>query len=140
MARPTSFRLPEELLERLDQEATASHTSTPSLVTSLLSEGITTRRFVGIVYRDGPTGRRAALVSGPDVWEVIRDVRHAKGRGDKRLASVAKAAGLTLAQVRLAVEFYTSNPDEIDHRVEADGREAERVRTLIQRRERLLSS
>ena len=71
MARPTSFRLPEELLERLEQEAAASGTSTTSLVASLLSEGITTRRFAGVVYRNGPTGRRAALVGGPDVWERV---------------------------------------------------------------------
>ena len=140
MARPTSFRLPDELLERLEREAASSNTSTTSLVASLLSEGITTRRFAGVVYRDGPTGRRAALVGGPDVWEVIRDVRHAKGRGDKRLATVATSAGLAIPQVRLAVDFYTSNPDEIDRRIEADEREAERVRTLIERRERLLSS
>ena len=140
MARPTSFRLPEELLERLEQEAAASGTSTTSLVASLLSEGITTRRFAGVVYRNGPTGRRAALVGGPDVWEVIRDVRHARGRGDKRLAKVAATTGLTLPQVRLAVDFYTVNPEEVDHRIEADERESERVRTLIGRRERLLSS
>lgn len=140
MVRPTSFRLPDELLERLEQEAASSAISTTSLVASLLSEGITTRRFPGVVYRDGPTGRRAALVGGPDVWEVIRDVRHASGRGDKRLSAVAQATGLTLAQVRLAVDFYTSNPDEVDSRIEADEREAERVRALIERRERLLSS
>ena len=140
MARPTSFRLSEELLDRLEQEAAASDTSTTSLVASLLSEGITTRRFAGVVYRDGPTGRRAALVGGPDVWEVIRDVRHARGRGDKRLASVAATTGLPLSRVRLAVDFYAANPDEVDHRIEADERESERVRTLIERRERLLSS
>ena len=79
-------------------------------------------------------------MGGPDVWEVIRDVRHARGRGDKRLASVAATTGLPLSQVRLAVDFYAANPDEVDHRIEADERESERVRTLIERRERLLSS
>lgn len=68
------------------------------------------------------------------------DVRKTKGRGDKRLAAVATSTGLKLAQVRLAVDFYTENPDEIDQRIEADQREAERVRKLIERRERLLSS
>ena len=56
MARPTSFRLPEDLLEQLDQEADASGTSVTSLVASLLNEGINTRRFPGVIYRDGPTG------------------------------------------------------------------------------------
>jgi hypothetical protein len=140
VARPTSFRLSEELLDRLDREAAAAETSTAALVSSMLAEGIATRRFSGVVYRDGPTGRRAALVGGPDVWEVVRDVRTAKGRGEKRLAAVASNSGLTLPQVRLAVDFYTSNPDEIDRRIELDEQEAQRVQALIERREQLLSS
>ncbi len=139
MPRPTSFRLPEDLLERLDQEADASGTSVTSLVASLLDEGINTRRFPGVVYRNGPTGRRAGLVAGPDIWEVIRSVRAAGGRGDKRLRAVAESTGLALSQVRLAVDFYAAHPDEIDRRIEADERAADRIRELIDRREHLLS-
>ena len=29
----------------------------------------------GIVFRDGPTRRRAAVAGGPDVWEIIRAVK-----------------------------------------------------------------
>lgn len=140
VARPTSFRLPDELLERLDEEANSSGTSVTTLVTSLLDEGIKTRRFPGIVYRDGPTGRRAALVGGPDVWEVVRAVSEAKGRGETRLRAVANAHDLPLARARLAVEFYAAFPNEIDERIEADERAAERIREEITRRERLLSS
>ena len=139
MARPTSFRLSEDLLARLDREADASGTSVTSLVATLLDEGINTRRFPGIVYRNGPTGRRAGLVAGPDVWELIRAVRTAEGRGEKRLQAVADATGLPVSQIRLAVDFYAAHPGEIDERIEADEREAERVRQRITRRERLLS-
>lgn len=138
--QPTSFRLSEDLIDQLDAEARASGTSVSSLVATLLSEGINTRRFPGIIYRDGPTGRRAGLVGGPDVWEVIRDVGATKGRGEKRLRAAAESSGLTVSQVRLAVDFYAAHPEEIDARIEADDREAERVRQLITRRERLLSS
>ena len=140
MARPTSFRLPEDLLAKLDQEADASGTSVTSLVATLLNEGITTRRFPGVIYRDGPIGRRAGLVAGPDIWEVVRAVRDTKGRGEKRLGAVADATGLLLSQIRLAVDFYSAHPAEIDQRIEADNREAERVRELINRRQHLLSS
>ena len=140
MARPTSFRLPEELLERLEHEATSTGTSTTSLVATLLDEGITTRRFPGIVYRDGPTGRRAGLVNGPDVWEVVRAVKEAGGQGEKRLEAVAETADLSLSHIRLAVDFYTAHPTDVDQRIEADRRESERVRALIERREQLLSS
>lgn len=140
MARPTSFRLPDDLLERLEEEATSSGTSVTALVTSLLDEGIKTHRFPGIVYRDGPTGRRAALVGGPDVWEIVRAVSEAKGRGETRLRAVANAHDLSLARTRLAVEFYAAFPNEINERIEADERAAERIREAITRREQLLSS
>lgn len=140
MARPTSFRLPEELLERLDREADASGTSVTALVTTLLDEGIKTRRFPGIVYRDGPAGRRAGLVGGPDVWEVVRAISTTTGRGEKRIQEVADTADLPAARVRLAIDFYTAFPDEIDARITADHAAAERVREAIVRREQLLSS
>jgi hypothetical protein len=140
MARPTSFRLPDDLLERLDEEAAASRTSVTALVTSLLDEGIKTHRFPGIVYRDGPTGRRAGIVGGPDVWEIVRSVAHAKGRGEARLRAVAEAHDLPLGRARLAVEFYAAFPGEIDERIEADERAAQRIREEINRREQLLSS
>jgi hypothetical protein len=140
MARPTSFRLPEDLLEQLDREAVTSGTSVTTLVSTLLNEGINTRRFPGIIYRDGPTGRRAGLVGGPDIWEIVRAVTTATGRGEKRLQAVADATGLPTSQIRLAVDFYAAHPDEIDQRIVADERDAERIRELIKRREQLLSS
>jgi hypothetical protein len=140
MSRPTSFRLPEELLRRLDEEADARGMSVTALVAVLLDEGIKTHRFPGVVYRQGPTGRRAALAAGPDVWEVVRAVSATKGRGEQRLRAVADATDLAIAQVRLAVDFYAAFPAEVDERIDADRRAAERIRELIDRRERLLSS
>jgi uncharacterized protein DUF5615 len=32
----------------------------------------------GVIFRTGPTGRRADLAAGPDVWEVVRAVRSAR--------------------------------------------------------------
>jgi hypothetical protein len=139
MVRPTSFRLPEDLVFRLDEEAADQQTSVSSLVVTLLDEGLKTRRFPGVVYRDGPTGRRAGLVIGPDLWEVVRDVKRATGRGETRIRRVADRAGLTEAQVRLAVDFYANFPVEIDARIAADERASVRVRERIERREQLLS-
>ncbi len=98
------------------------------------------RQFPGIVYRDGPTGRRAGLVGGPDVWEIVRDLRHTPGRGLARIAHLADETGVPAARLRLATDFYAAFPDEIDARVEADERSAERVRRLVDQRDRLLSS
>lgn len=140
MPRPTSFRLPEELLERIEAESRSVGASITQLVSSLLDEGLKTRRFPGIVYRSGSLGRRAALVGGPDVWEVVRDLAAAPGRGMDRVENLVAETGLTTASVLLAADFYASFPEEIDALIEADERAAEEVRRQTRRRERLLSS
>ena len=140
MPRPTSFRLEDELLERLEAESSADAVSVTSLVSSLLDEGLKTRQFPGIVYRPGPTGRRAALVGGPDVWEVIRDLRPWPGQGTARLEGLAQELGVPAGLVTLAADFYCAFPEEVDARIEADRRAAEQVRRQARRREALLSS
>ena len=140
MPRPTSFRLDDELLKRLEAESRVASTSVTSLVGSLLDEGLKTRQFPGVAYRPGPAGRRAALVGGPDVWEVIRDLRRWPGRGMERVERLAEALGLPVSIVRLATDFYCAFPAEIDARIEADESAAEQIRRRTQRRDALLSS
>ncbi len=139
MSRPTSFRLPEGLLERLEEESRARGTTTTSLVSTLLDEGLKVRRFPGVVYRDGPAGRRAGLVGGPDVWEVVRDLRSAPGTGQARIEHVASEVGLSEASVCLAADFYVAHPEEVDAFIAVDEDAAQRIRRAIEQRERLLS-
>jgi hypothetical protein len=138
--RPTSFRLPEELLKRLDNEAASTGTSATTLVATILDEGLKTRRFPGIVYRDGPTGRRAAMVGGPDVWEIIRALKQMPGKDERRVRAMADELALSTAQIRLAIDFYGANPTEIEDRITADDLASEQLRERIDRREHLLSS
>lgn len=140
MAKPTSFRLPEDLLDLLDDEANSSNTSVTALVTSLLGEGLRTRRFPGIVYRDGPTGRRAGLAGGPDVWEVVRSLKATPGKPEQRVRGLAEQLGLAVERIRLAVDFYSANPDEVERSIAADEHAAAQMREMISRREQLLSS
>ncbi len=140
MGRPTSFRLPEDLLQRLGQEAASTGTSVAALVTSILTEGLKTRRFPGIVYRDGPTGRRAGVVGGPDVWEIIRALKSARGGPEPRIGALAEDLGLPIQRIRLAVDFFAAFPQEIEERIAADERAAGQLREVIDQRERLLST
>ena len=140
MSQPTSFRLPEALLDRLDDEAAARGTSVTALVTAILDEGLKTARFPGIVYREGPAGRRAALAGGPDVWEVISELRNTPGKGEVRVGRMADELGLPLPTLRTALDFYAAFPEEIDQRIHAEARMAERLRRLIDQRERLLGT
>lgn len=131
--------MPADLLARLEEEAANSGSTVTALVSGLLDEGLKTRRFPGIVHRDGPAGRRAGLVGGPDVWELVRAVKGSGGDGEQRLRQVADELGIPLARLALAIDFYVAFPEEIDERIAADERAVARLRELIERRDRLMS-
>lgn len=143
MSRPTSLRLPEEVRARLDDESRRIASAPSSLAVVLIDEGLKMRRFGGIVFRDGPTGRRAGLASGPDVWEVVRDLKRHGAEGTANtdpVSAVASETGLAPELIGLAADYYATFPDEIDDRIAADLRAAEEMRALADRRERMLSA
>ena len=72
MVTPVSIRFRRaEVAERLKAEAGARNVSTSALAEELIEEGLRARRHPMIVFRDGASGRRAGLIGGPDVWEVV---------------------------------------------------------------------
>lgn len=81
----------------------------------------------GIVLRDGPAGRRAVVVGGPDVWEIIAAVEGAPERGEGLLHSLSERIGVPVETIRIAVTYYGEHPDEIDRLITANEREAEEV-------------
>jgi hypothetical protein len=138
MTRSTTVRLPEPLLQRLHDEAAERHVPMTALAAELLDEGLKTRRFPGIEYRDGPAGRRASLKDGPDVWEVVRALRETPGQAEDALLLLAEQCELAPGLIRLAVEFYETYPGEIDARIAADEEAAQLIQEMIARREQLL--
>lgn len=143
MSRPTSLRLPETLRTRLDDESRRIASAPSSLAVVLIDEGLKMRRFPGIVFRDGPAGRRAGLASGPDVWEIVRDLKRHGADPDSTgdpVSVVAEETGLAPELIGLAADYYATFPDEIDDRIAADTRAAEEMRVLADRRERMLSA
>lgn len=73
----------------------------------------------GVIFRDGPTGRRAVLVGGADVREVIRAVKSAR-EAEAELAPaavvalVAKNTGVPSRLIATAMRYWAAYPDEID--------------------------
>jgi hypothetical protein len=65
----------------------------------------------GIAFRDGPSGRRAALAGGPDVWEVIVTLHNTDSKGEDAVLATAGWAALNVAQVRAAVRYPPSIAD-----------------------------
>ena len=72
MTTPLSIRFTPSLLARLRQRARAmTGASAAGLAQRLIDEGLRMADHPGVIFKDGPSGRRAALAYGPDVWEVI---------------------------------------------------------------------
>ena len=137
MSSPISIRFPDDLAARLRRRSARSREPTSGLVARLVDEGMRMEDHPGIVFRDGPTGRRVGLASGPDVWEVIVALQDfATAGAGAAVAKTAKWLGLTAAQVRTAEGYYAAYPDEIDARIAgnlAAGAEARRAGSVRDR-------
>src|SRR6266513_3036088 len=75
--------------------------SLSSAANRLVDEALRMAEHPGVIFRSGPTGRRAALAGGPDVWEVIRAVKSARAAEpelaeDEILAVVVDNTGVPL--------------------------------------------
>ncbi|HEY3086670.1 MAG TPA: hypothetical protein VGJ59_01230 [Jatrophihabitantaceae bacterium] len=124
MSSPLSIRFDRRLLERLRRRAQSSPGATPSgLAQRLVDEGLRMADHPGVIFKDGPSGRRAALAFGPDVWEVVKVLREIDERGEQAVAAAGEVLALPEAKVRVAMHYYAAYPEEID----AEIAEAERV-------------
>lgn len=139
-ARATSYRLDAAVKARLEDQAAVEGITERALLERLVMEGLDTLHHPGIVYRDGPTGRRAALAVGPDVWEVISALRYTTGGDEQRVAALAEQFGLHPRHIRTAIDFAITHRQDIDAQVAANDAAAEQARQLAEQRAGLMAS
>lgn len=137
MSSPLSIRFDPVILERLRRLTSGSPGATASgLAQRLVDEGLRQTEHPGVVFKDGPSGRRAALALGPDVAEVIRALREVDERGEAAVQAVAELLALTPSRVRTAVRYYSSYEQAVDAEIaesEAASLAAERAWQTEQR-------
>jgi hypothetical protein len=121
----TPVRFDAAVAERLSSFV-AAHPgmSLSSAANRLVDEALRMSEHPGIVFRPGPTGRRAGLVAGPDVWEIVRAVKSARAHEpdlaeDDLLMLVAENTGVLIRRIRVAVRYWASYPEEIDAEITA---------------------
>ncbi len=140
MTSPLSIRFEAALLDRLRRRAAVQDATPSGLAQRLVDEGLRGQEHPGIVFRDGPSGRRAVLVGGPDVWEVVAAVQASGAKDEKRaIAVVVAEMTLSPAQVQLALGYYGSFSAEIDREIAENERAANEALTAWRARQRLLA-
>jgi hypothetical protein len=127
-------------LDRLKHRTARSGESASGLAERLIEEGLRMDAHPGIVFRDGPSGRRAAIAAGPDVWEVAALLRGLEGPFEERLTTAADRLGLPVSRLRVASRYYAEYTEEIDAEIEANEDAADRELEAWEAERRLLGS
>jgi len=111
------FTLPTDRV--VQEEARRTHRSKSAVVELLAEEAVRMRRFAGIGFRGEDAGRRPwVIVSGLDIWEIVQMVEDF-GSVERLLAETE----LTERQVRLALAYRESYPDEVAEAIAENRRE-----------------
>jgi hypothetical protein len=132
----TSLRLDDQLRQRLAAAAEAEGTA---LVERFVREGLAVAEHPGVVFKPGPSGRRAALAGGPDVWEVVSGLRRLSGSESERIAVLAREFGIHERQVVLALNYAAAHKDEIEARIRANDRALGRAEQIAAERRLLFA-
>ena len=110
-----SLRIQSDIARAIQELAESSGTDFSSLTNELLAEAVKLRRCPGILFADGPSGRRARIAgTGIDVWEVIAAHR-SLGRNLARLRK--SYHWLSEPQLRAALGYYRAYPHEVDRQI-----------------------
>lgn len=135
---PRSIRFDEQVLAQLDRYVREHPGSSISSVANMfIDESLRAHEHPGIVFRPGPTGRRAGLAAGPDVWEVIAALHAIKAEspdlaGDELTQALAVSTGLHHRAIVIALRYYAAYPEEVDERIAANQAVAEQEERLWQ--------
>lgn len=133
-----AIRIESETLNALRDRSAQSGEPIVRLAQRYIGEGMRLDRHPGIVFRDGPAGRRPVVIGGPDVSEVIVAARGAPERGEELLRALAERIGVTPEKIRIAVSYYGEYPHEIDRFIAANEQEAEQLEHALENERRLL--
>lgn len=134
-----SARWSADVVSRLRRRSELAGTNKSRLAERYVDEGTRMDEHPGIVFRGGPTGRRAALAGGPDLWEVLTTLKSGKARGEEAISATADLLSLTDSQVRTAVRYYGAFPEEVDDRIARNAEDADEAEAAWRREQAALA-
>ena len=87
------------------------------------------QHFPAIEFREGVTGRRAALRAGPDVWEVVMVWKDYEPDRERLRAHFGDV--ISPDQLDQALAYYERFPEEIEERLEENRRVAAQLEARL---------
>lgn len=117
MSVNVSVRLDDRLAERLRLRARAAGETVSDRLRRYAEEGARRDEHPMITFRDGPTGRRAGVIGGPDVWEIVMWLRDL-GPAEDAVAELIADRPLTRPQIEAALAYGADYPGEIEARID----------------------
>jgi hypothetical protein len=117
MSVNVSVRLDDRLAEQLRLRARAAGETLSDRLRLYADEGTRRDEHALITFRDGPTGRRAGLIGGPDVWEVSIWLDDLAAEPEP-LRVLSEESGLSRAQIDAVVRYRSAFPEEIEARID----------------------
>ena len=73
----------------------------------------------GVIFKAGPTGRRAALAYGPDVLEIIKFLHDVEERGPTALTAAAEVFAVDVNVITAAARYYSDYSSDVDAEINA---------------------
>ncbi|MHB8691574.1 MAG: ribbon-helix-helix protein, CopG family [Solirubrobacteraceae bacterium] len=117
MSVNVSVRLDDRLAEKLKLSAAAAGETLSDRLRRYAEEGARREEHPMITFRDGPAGRRAGLINGPDVWEIAMWIDDLAGVKDPA-ETLARDGVVTRAQIDAARRYRAAYPHEIQARID----------------------
>ncbi len=116
MSVNVSVRLDDSLAERLRLRARAAGESLSDRLRRYAEEGTRRDEHPLITFRDGPVGRRAGVVGGPDVWEIVMWLQDLAEDQDP-VQVLAAEQDIARSLIDAAVRYTEAYPEEVEARI-----------------------
>ena len=128
----------DPLHQRLKDNAHRRNVGISTLAERLIDEGLRMDAHPSVTFRDGPAGRRPALVGGPEIVDVIGAIVNGDVPVDRRRSRAAELLGVTEAMIDAALAYYADFTEEIDAGLAARAEAAEAAEAAWRRQRALL--
>ncbi len=134
MAQTLTFRTKAEVVAELERRARQLRVPKTVLAERYVEEGLAMEMYPGIVFREGPAGRRPGLLGGPDIWEVVEVFL----REDRDVEATAASLGVRPGGIDAALRYYAANAAAVDEWIERNRELMREAEAQFRRQQELL--